>query len=356
MFTIEKETQRQVDSSVLYKQVKYIINRALAGNRTKQGWKYTGTYDIKKTDTKDGYIYSLELNFVRKGTKEVSESIRAKQYDYIKKIVQQAGNSSGWAIKGQTAETKEFPASRAFADMTDKVSLDKAFSHIFNRDAQIRVVHSAIEQAKLSNFANRFHCVLYGPPACGKTTIMRAFKTMLGNEGVMEFDATSMTQAGAEKILLESASLPRVLLLEEAEKTEEKTLRFLLGLLDYRAEIRKTNFTVGNIRREVKLLCIATVNDVDKFKSMMDGALYSRFSNKIYCPRPERELLDRILQREIMNANGKVEWVKPALDYCVDVEKTYDPRRIISVCLCGRDDLLTGKYQADLKAIKGPLD
>ena len=358
MILLEKNTQRQVDNSVLYKQLKYIVHRALSGSRSKQGWVYEGHYEVKKTDKPDGYIYSHGLEFIRRGTKKVSETIIMKQHEYIKKIVAQAGNSSGWFIKGFEGvdKTDEPPQSdKTFADTTEKVSIHDAFKHLYNRDAQISVVNSAIEQARLSNFTNRFHCLLYGEPACAKTEIMHGFKKVLGNDAVLQFDATSMTQAGAEKVLLESARVPAVLMVEEIEKTEEKTLRFLLGLLDYRAEIRKTNFNVGNIRREVKLLCIATANDMGKFKSMLDGALASRFCNKVYCPRPDRKVLEMILEREVKKINGNMAWVAPAIDYCTIVEKTNDPRRIISVCLCGRDELLNGKYQAALKLCQGPL-
>jgi hypothetical protein len=83
---------------------------------------------------------------------------------------------------------------------------------------------------------------------------------------------------------------------------------------------------------------------------MMDGALASRFSHKIYCPRPGRQVLEQILLREVNKHDGDRTWIKPALDYCLDIEQTNDPRRIITVCLCGREKLLTGEYQRILQA------
>ena len=84
---------------------------------------------------------------------------------------------------------------------------------------------------------------------------------------------------------------------------------------------------------------------------MMSGALASRFGHKVYFPRPSREILKKILTREVRKIdNGKEEWIEPALDYLLEVEQTDDPRRAISI-LDGRDRLLSGEYQKDLKHI-----
>ncbi len=189
---------------------------------------------------------------------------------------------------------------------------------------------------------------------CGKTEVLRSLTKMLGSDAVMHFDATSTTSAGAKQLLTESDKIPPVLCIEEIEKADEASLRWLLGVLDYRAEVRALKFRAGLVRRNVKLLCLATVNDFGLFGRMMDGALASRFSNKIYFPRPTREVLEKILEREIAKSGGDVAWIAPALDYCLDKEDTNDPRRIITVCLCGREKLLTGEYQKVLAATQAP--
>jgi Cdc6-like AAA superfamily ATPase len=236
----------------------------------------------------------------------------------------------------------------------------KFFENIYARDPQIALVLSAVDAAVKSNFQNRFHAVLYGPPACGKTQILNCVADMVGEESVLRFDCTSTTKAGAEKILLEAAEVPPVMICEEIEKTDEASLRWLLGLLDHRAEIRKTNYRVGTLQRKVHVLTLATVNDIALFESVMDGALASRFSHKIYCPRPDKTVLRRILEREIAATDedgkplGKHEWIEPAIDYVVDREKSNDPRRVITVCLSGGDKLLTGEYQKYLDAARDP--
>ena len=53
--------------------------------------------------------------------------------------------------------------------------------------------------------------------------------------------------------------------------------------------------------------------------------------------------------REIEKVGGNPAWISPALDYCLDVEKTDDPRRVIAVCLSGRGGLLSGEFQRHLQ-------
>jgi hypothetical protein len=136
---------------------------------------------------------------------------------------------------------------------------------------------------------------------------------------------------------------------EEIEKVPDAPFLWLLSALDGRTEIRKTTIR-GTIHRKVPFVCVATVNDLELFESRHDGAMASRFSHKIYCPRPNAATLRKILMREIESMDGDPNWVEPALRYCIDVENNTDPRRVIAVCLTGRDDLLTGKFQDNLKA------
>lgn len=90
-------------------------------------------------------------------------------------------------------------------------------------------------------------------------------------------------------------------------------------------------------------------------RSMQYGALASRFNNPVHFGRPDRATLQRILEREVKSVNGNLEWVAPALDFC-DKHGITDPRRVISTCLLGADELLTGEYQADAEATMVPND
>ena len=129
----------------------------------------------------------------------------------------------------------------------------------------------------------------------------------------------------------------------EIEKADEKTMSFLLGVLDLRSEIRKTTAR-QTIQRDTKLFAIATVNDVALFHKLQAGALSSRFTNTIFFKRPSRETLALILTREVSKVQGDPAWINPALDYC-DEKGITDPREVIAICLCGQDMLVTGDYQ-----------
>ena len=221
------------------------------------------------------------------------------------------------------------------------------FDHLYGLDPQVERIKMALEAGLLSAWNHRFHCALIGPPGCGKSDIAGSFKAALGEEAVLEFDATATTAAGAIKELAEREILPRVLVVEEIEKSDEKALSFLLAVLDLRAEIRKTTAR-ATIQRDTKLFAIATVNNHELFGKLNAGALSSRFSNKIWFKRPSRETLELILQREVQKVSGDFAWISPALDWCDEMCIT-DPREVITICLCGRDKLITGDYQEMLR-------
>ena len=221
------------------------------------------------------------------------------------------------------------------------------FQHLFGLDSAFRRIRRAMEAGLISDWANRPHCALIGPPGCGKSDICQTIKKILGEEAVLEFDATATTAAGAIKELAEREILPRVLIVEEIEKADEKALTFLLAVLDLRSEIRKTTAR-ATIQRDTKLFCIATVNNKELFKRLNAGALASRFSNKIFFKRPSRDQLEMILQREVSKVEGDFAWIDPTLNYCDSVDMT-DPREVISICMCGRDLLVTGEYQKMLE-------
>lgn len=62
-----------------------------------------------------------------------------------------------------------------------------------------------------------------------------------------------------------------------------------------------------------------------------------------------KELLERILAREIEKAGGDLKWIKPAMKYAINHD-IYDPRKVTAICLCGQDALLDGTYQKKLEA------
>jgi len=370
-FSITKTSQRQLDKHVIHTQIDRIIGRMLASGRDTV-WAVKADRPVFNQIV-DNYVYTVDMAIRRTGRTIAQKDVFHSKIAYMLRIGQAAANASSWSFpasddmnlpavtKVEEAEAKEesdlevVPEEKTYSSAALSVDRGEFFSHIYERDAQIEVIHSAVTAFVESEFANRFHCVLYGEPACGKTEILRSFTKMLGSNFVLELDATSTTKAGAERILLESANLPPVLVCEEIEKTDENSLRWLLGILDHRGEVRKVTHGAGLRHRNVKMLCLATVNDMGLFKKAMDGALASRFSHKVWCPRPSKDVLGKILLREVLKLKGgDVAWIAPAVDWCVDVEGTNDPRRVVTVCLSGKERLLTGEYQKLLRAVAEP--
>lgn len=345
--TITKTTANRVGSDKLQKQLQHMKLRAFNASRVKAGWKGKITDDnLEKPKTVPGGLsyyakFSISCRPARVRRPEVVEA----QWEQVKANLEAAAKMGGWEITGQDGK-KVVKAEQSYSEAQIPEDWKKHFSHLYERDDQISIVLSSLQAGIATGFEDRFHVCLVGPPAGGKTEIVRAVRTLLGNDAVLEYDATATTQAGAIKDLDSRAEIPRVLLIEELEKVDENSLRWLLGVLDHRAEIRKTNFKV-NIQKSVKMLCISTVNNYDLFLDMMSGALASRFPNHVYCPRPGRAVLQKILEREILRVKGKTKWIKPTLDYA-EKNGITDPRKVISICLCGRNDLLSGDYQLKL--------
>lgn len=225
------------------------------------------------------------------------------------------------------------------------------YSHLFGLDAHIRILLSAIQAAADSDMRNRFHTLLHGKPGAGKTDILLSTHRLLTSLGVscLAIDATSTTEAGMRKLLLdEDEILPEVILVEEIEKALH-SFRLLLGIMDDRGTVSQMNYRKTSSRK-VPALILASANDYALLQKIDSGALLSRFSNEIECPLPNREICAKILEREInLVKNGNLAWIEPTLIFCCDERGIFDPRQLRRICLSGKDRLLSGEYQLDLE-------
>lgn len=242
-----------------------------------------------------------------------------------------------------------------FLEDNQTLQLSPYFKDIFNREPQIRCILSSIRSAIDSSFERRNHTLLHGMPACAKTQILLAIEQCLGEGSILRLDATSTTRAGLEKLFFkELEEVPPIIVIEEIEKTNEEALRIWLGALDDRGEVRKVNFHMHQVR-ELKVLCLATANDKVLFDNMMGGrpnypgALSSRFVHQLECPRPDEEVLKKILIRDVNRFGGKIDWVEPSIKLAKQLE-TNDPRKVLGF-LDGGDRLLDGSYQRDILKI-----
>lgn len=366
----ERRIRRQISKDKLLEQVKLITSAAMKSGRG-TGWK-SSTPRLEIIQSGDLYIYRAKINF---STTSRRESLLKKWPKIVQAFAHKGASSAFKACPWEVVEPtgfkdvaddarKEHANTQTTREKANtpktmgEICLDPGthFARIYAREAQITRILGALDLAKRTEFIKRTHSVLDGDPGCGKTEIMRATAQMLGQENHhwMWFDATSMTKAGVIEQLINSEYVPPVLFIEEIEKCDENSLRWLLGVMDVRGQVRRTNYRVGNQAKDVRMVVIATANDVNLLKGLMSGALYSRFANKIYCPRPDREIMRRILEREIVEIKGKPEWIEPTLQFAFDKWGMTDPRDIITICSCGGDLLLSGKYQQDYEATMHP--
>jgi hypothetical protein len=222
---------------------------------------------------------------------------------------------------------------------------ESPYKRYYGIESQIRMILSSLKSSIDSGGKRMTHSVLFGPPACGKTSVLNTLEEIVGKHNVLKLDATTTTKAGVEKLFLNTV-IPPIIILEEVEKANEDWLRNWLSLLDERSEIRKVSHK-ETIVKDIDILFFCTVNDSEKFNNLLDGALASRCKNKIYFPRPTEETIKKILFRDVQENGGKVEWVEPALLLAKELNID-DPRVIISF-LSGGDRLLDGSYQKDKK-------
>ena len=352
--TVFSTQNADVDLRNVRKQINAHVKKALAHKTLTDTWGYDGRAAKLLAD---GSAISADLTFKRYGKSANTED--------LERCLLAVLAQNGWTTQPETegalnintqlggAQQAAEPvqaAEEAVAVELAPINIERGnfFDHIYERDSQIAILHSSIKAAVESGFQSRFHTILSGPPGSGKTEILRAVRQMIGEGYVLTLDGPSTTKAGAERHLMNVQTIQPFVLIEEIEKMHPAHMQWLLGLLDERGEVRRTNARDGHVQRDAKVLCIATVNDTVKFRSFMHGALASRFSHEIYCPRPDGDVLTSIAVREVTKVGGNLDWVKPAVLYCTVVENTYDPRRIISVCLSGRDALLDGTYMRAL--------
>ena len=364
---LRRKSRKQENLDKIEASVELLTHKILSG---KNGWKCRKTHPKDPQLEGDQHVYVVPLSFDKtSGHVSAAERQWPKIQDAIIKVLETPKFSSeGWELLtldgtvlgggggiGPIGGVAKVEETRNYFDELNMNPTDK-FDHIYDRESQILLVRSAIETAIKTDLRKRFNCVLFGPPGCGKTEILLSVGRMLGKEGeaYLKFDATSTTEAGAQRLLLEAQNIPPVLIVEEIEKTDEKSLRWLLGICDERGEVRKTNFRIGHNAKEVKMLVLATVNNMTLFNNLLAGALSSRFPNKIYCDRPDRNIMQQILEREVKSINGDLAWVEPTLAFCTDKLGWNDPRKLIPVCLQGRERLLDGSYQKALLRVLPP--
>jgi hypothetical protein len=328
VLTLAKLSERQLQEKVINKNIETVLESV--NNRTRQvnGWTVERDTDLphpdgwsredfdneegqtRKATVRFKFFYYLKINFDHPD-KKPDPNMLAAICKQVNTRAAQPGDSGRWTLEAVDGNVYVPPEEGTALDV-DQVGYAEVdipddwstyFDHLFGLEYKVEMARDALQAGIDSGWNNRFHVVFHGPPGCGKSDIAHSIKRALGDDAVMEFDATATTGAGAIKDLAEREILPRIMVVEEIEKGDEKALDFLLALMDQRGEIRKVTAR-QTIEKSTKLFVIATVNNMDKLKSIRDGALASRFATKVKFGRPTRDQLEMILEREVAKVRG----------------------------------------------------
>lgn len=370
MVRLEKKAGRQIDERKMAIHLDAITTSAMTTERVKRGWSVffpTATdkpqIDVTGNGSK-GYVYSTVVAV--RCTPTRMRSTIGQEFDNIVASMDKKAQLPAfrWNV-AQVDGERYVPASESQVDVDPDEEVGYApfelppfetwKSHftgtLFGMEDYIEIIYRALELAVRTNWRDRVNIALIGPPACGKSHLCKIIKSILGEEVVLEYDGTSTTMAGAQKELAEREEMPRILIIEEIEKAPESSLPWLLSVTDLRGEIRKTTAR-GSIDKNVKMIGICTVNSEEKFKALNSGALASRFALPLYFERATPDVLWSILDREVRAVDGGEEsWIQPAIEFAEalnakdDRELTVDPRKLIAICLTGREKLIDGSFQ-----------
>jgi len=396
--TVERKVKKRISPERLQEQLCFIgesVKRNQAAN-FKFHIPARLRREVEYGDGEDRIIHYTAVIVVTKDRYHDAEAVR-RRFERTKMVMAKAANRKGWILVGEEAlvpgingfisvngageptgdpvptlyKPKASPyisGEMELPPLTNEV-LEKYFHRIYDREAHIRIMYDNLCTAVRTKFKTRHHILLKGKPACAKTELFLAFIDWLGDDLIEQIDASTMTKAGFERLLLDKAkdgTLKPILALEEIEKCADENVACLIQLMDARGKIQRVNaHTVrdGETSADCRIMVWGTCNDEGSLRRFHDGAIWSRFSNKLTCERPDRTLMERILYREVQEIHGKEEWVPVVLDFCYEELKgfsqfaeDYDDPRFARALLSGGDRLLddgpTG-YLADFRKVCG---
>lgn len=370
--TLERRPQYRLNEAATKKALKAIAevaerNKSL-GFEARVG-RLAEPVKITDESQQEVYRYLVRLRIVKENSR--NPEVAQKQFQHVLGLVQQRAAAKGWSVladriqedkqeKGGAEGKPEevmFEPRRPFRvpDLTEEV-MATHFTGVYERDAHIRVIHDCVTMMQRSDGDVLPHVLLYGEPGAAKTVLMEKFKKWFDEEGTERVgfvDGTTMTKAGLERWMIDQAEnqrLPEVLVVDELEK---QPMDNLLGLNNVMASgvLTRCNANVGNLRVPARFLVVGLCNDEQALKNFRNGALWSRFAQKLGCVRPSRELCLLILSDIVHRMGGNPEWATLALEFGYDVLGQRDIREIKGH-LAGRDRLLDFTYQADKSAIE----
>ncbi len=339
---------------------------------------------VDPSTNEEAYKYEVKIRLEQ--SDEVEQETAHGQFQFVLGVIQKQAASDGWVIANQPVATSVIPNINGNGSGTITVgmgygedvaprppielpkltagTIQQHFRGVFERDAHIRVIHDSMMTYQSTNAERRSHVLLWGKPASCKTTLFERFKGFYeqkeGVERVAFVDGPTMSKAGLENWMMQMAAsnkLPEVVCIEEIEKQNMDNLLTLLSVMGS-GYIMKTNARIGRLKQLARCVIWATCNDEQLLKSFRNGALWSRFTHKLHCRRPGRELMEKILLREAAERGGDKRWVSKAIEFAYETmrkkvgEPMEDPREMLGL-LDGGNRLLDNSYQRDLLTILG---
>lgn len=317
---------------------------------------------LKAGDDGETYFFNIILST------PFAEEENAFEVDKVIELITEHARRRSWNVLstetfGNDVNLGEGVVTRSpfiVPELTQEV-METVFDGIYEREPHIRIIHDSVKNYSTSGGKVRSHILLYGKPAGAKTSLLERFKEFYDdeNERVVFIDGPTMTKAGLENWLVElaeSSKLPEIIVIEEIEKQNKDNLLILLSLMAS-GKIMRTNSRVGRDEHKANCLIWATCNDEEELKNFRNGALHSRFTHKLYCARPNRALMHKILLKKIEERNGNPVWADIALKFADDLQAQMagllgkkviidDPREIVGF-LDGGDRLMDSSYQND---------
>jgi len=362
---VQRETTNKLNDDKLNNQVKDIaaacLKRSNCVGVTSSFSKLRGPFEMPSGK----YLYDFTVRIKKQISR--SENAATKAIENAKRHVVRAAEARGWSAKDEADRKEAAAIAEARAPFTvgelNNEIMEKYFNGVYERENHIWMIHNSVTNAIKTDYEERTHILLYGPPASCKSVLFDRLKAWYEEgseiERVAKINSTTISKAGLEQWLLDKATtkcLPEILYFDEIEKFKMENLECLLAVMDGQGTISRLNARIGKVSAIAKVIIWATCNDVEKLKAFNSEAMWSRFIDPIPCVRPSKDLmynilLTRIAARRARGLNADDKWAKVAVDYGFDVMKTDDPRKIIGL-LAGEDKLLDGSFFKMKEAIQ----
>jgi hypothetical protein len=374
--TLEKTQDNSLNTDIAGKHLKQIVKSAernqTFGFKGRKGRISEPELISHGGTLKKRYTCKIQLEENKARSPDVAE----ERYEKVKDVVLKCAASKGWSLVDADNPANPYQPMQEKDELLAELGLDgdrplerspfcprdiddevmqETFFDVYEREAHLRILNDAVQTYYVTSGEIRAHTILYGLPGGCKSSLLERLKKVYDDslERVKIMDASTMTKAGLEKMLLEKAQdglLPEILVFEEIEKVDNKDNLKCLGSVMASGYLQRTNARIGNVQVPVKCLVLATCNDEQTLKNFMQGYIWDRFTNQLECTLPGREVMKQILLDKIkLIPHGNPIWADKALELAAQMG-VVSPRKMIGY-LAGRRRLETGEYQRDIMSI-----